>query len=313
MLASACSQFEEFEPEFDVYVLLPAEGLGDRSFADRVYEGTEFAISNSTARVSYIIPESFDDAQNWIRDIPNLQTYTSKPALIIIAGAQFGSTIEEMNAQFDPHKVVFFGQSDVAHSSLAVLDFRTYAPSYIGGYLSAQLKPGARSVIIAGMDVDFLRDYEKGFTQGVIDAGGIIDDPVYLSTSLTGFEMPDSAYIITTALLDQYDLVFALSAGSNFGIINACRDYPEQRYAVGIDADQSWMGKTVVTGSVTKDFGTILQQYIDDFSKGLFNDGNFMENYDSGSTDFLTNPHLLNEKSKTQELINIAIEKERNN
>jgi basic membrane lipoprotein Med (substrate-binding protein (PBP1-ABC) superfamily) len=122
--------------------------------------------------------------------------------------------------------------------------------------------------------------------------------------------MPDSAYQITKTLLATNDVVFALSTGSNSGIINAARNYTEQRYVVGVDTDQSWMGLNVVTGSVVKLFGADIYEYIELFSKGNFNDGHFIRSMEDGKTEFLMNDIVMGGMKIPQELIKIAVDKE---
>lgn len=315
LIVTSCKKetdFEVFNPEFEVFVLLPAEGIGDRSFVDIVYEGVEEARLDFNFRVNYIIPENLEKANEWIQNLPHLEGTTDLPTLVIIAGAQYVDYFKALKGNFGTHKVLFINGSFEEEEGLASITYHTYAPSYIGGYLSAQLKPGCRALVIEGFDAPFFAEYVNGFKQGVTDAGGIVNDPVFLSTDFSGFAMPDSAYRLTTNLLSENDLVFAMSAGSNLGIINAARDFPEQRYVIGIDSDQSWMGLNVVTGSVIMKLGLDCYEYIEDFSTGNFKEGNFVRTIEDGKTSFLINKHVLGEIKVPESLIKQAIEKEMN-
>jgi basic membrane protein A len=307
------SDFEIFNPDFEVFVLLPAEGLGDRSFVDIVYEGVETALIDFNFKVDYIIPENLEKANEWIKNLPQLEGTSNLPTLVIIAGAQYVDYFKALKGDFGTHKVLFINGSfkDEEKEGLASITYHTYAPSYIGGYLSAQLKPGCRALVIEGFDAPFFSEYVMGFKQGVIDAGGIVNDPVFLSTDFSGFAMPDSAYRLTTNLLSENDLVFAMSAGSNLGIINAARDYTQQRYVIGIDSDQSWMGLSVVTGSVIMLLGLDIYEYIDQFSHGNFDSGNYIRTMEDGKTSFLINNLVLGGGGIPDELLKTAIEKEK--
>lgn len=314
LLLSACSKepiLNIFKPDFEVFVLLPAEGLGDRSFVDISYEGVERATFDFNFRVNYVIPEDLDEADIWIKNLPNLESREGLNTLVVIAGAQYAETLGTLNGNFGSHKVLFINGVFEDNEALAATTYRTYAPSYIGAYLSTKLKPNCRAMVIAGFDAPFYVDYKKGFKQGVIDAGGIYHESMYISEDYSGFAMADSAYRLTEQLLPENDLIFALAAGSNMGIINAARNYPEQRYVIGLDSDQSWMGLNVVTGSVISLIGDDIYNYIKAFSQGTFESGNFVRTMEDGATSFFINKIVMGEIEIPENLIQIAIDKEK--
>lgn len=304
------STFDIFDPDFEVFVLLPSEGLGDRSFADVIYEGVETTSEDFNFSINYIIPESLMKGEEWISNIPQLKGDLNIPPLIIVAGSQFIAAVDRLSGDYGESKVLLLGGNTTEYEGLASVIYRTYAASYIGGYLSAQKITNCRAISIAGFDATFLTEYQQGFEQGVIDAGGTINETVFLSSGLSGFEIPDTAYILTNSLLPDNDLIFALSSGSNLGIINAARNFSEQRYVIGTDADQSWMGLTVVTGSVVKLFGLDIYNYIDEFSQGSFESGNFIRSMKDRESAFLINNLVLGNIEIPEDLLKTAIEKE---
>lgn len=299
-----------FVPEFEVYVLLPSEGLGDRSFADVIYEGVEAAALEYNFKVNYIVPENQEAADKWIAGIPELAPSVKGSALIIIAGNQYADAVNQLEGVSFENKILLLAGVAKEMDNVASIVYRTYGASYIAGYLSAKLVDGCRAAVVEGFDASFLEEYNAGFTQGVIDAGGTVNPTAYVSSGFDGFEMPDSAYILASKLLASNDLLFALSAGSNFGIINAARNYSGQRYVIGVDADQSWMGLGVVTGSVIKLFGDDILEYIRQFSEGQFDAGSFYRSMKEGKTQFLMNPTVMGNITIPDDLIKKAIEKE---
>lgn len=311
--ASACNKDDElynFVPEFEVFVLFPTEGIGDRSFVDGVYEGIEKTTQHFNFKVNYIIPDSLEAGNHWISRIPELESDVAPEALIIVVGSQYTGAIENLNGNFGKHFVFGLETTAGEQAKLAQVTFHTYAPSYISGYISAKMAAPCKALVVAGFDAPFLTEYIEGFNQGVADAGGTVSPPEFVSSGFSGFEMPDSAYRLTNKLLPEHNLLFALSSGSNQGIINAARNYPEQRYVVGVDADQSWMGLTVVTGSVIKLFDLVVLDNIGQFSGGNFISGNVVRTMEDGSTTFLMNDEVLGDAAVQEELIKTAIEKE---
>ncbi|MFH0761044.1 MAG: BMP family ABC transporter substrate-binding protein [Bacteroidota bacterium] len=313
MLTGACSSEQEglFDPDFEVYAVLPAEGLGDRSFVDVVYEGIEVAKKDFNFSVRYVIPDSLAAGEDWIAHIPELKGTVAPQILVIIAGNQYCGAVDRLKGSFGNSKILLLPGAAREHDGLASVSYRTYAPSYLGGYLSAGLIPGCRALVVEAFDAPFLREFRDGFEQGVTDAGGIVNSPVYIATGYEGFSMSDSAYSLTRSLLPENDLIYALGSGSNFGIINAARDYDEPRFVMGVDADQSWMGFTVVTGSVVILYDLEIYEYISEFSNGSFSSGHFTRTMAEGKISFLINRFVLGEITVSETLINTAIEKEK--
>ncbi len=311
-LSGSCQKEESliFSPDFEVFVLLPAEGLGDRSFADVVYEGVEAAALDYNFKVNYIIPETFEKGETWIEQIPSLGKSETEPHLIFIAGNQYTEAVNKLKNVRMENKIVLLAGIGEEAGHLASLVYHTYAPSYIGGYVSARLVNQCRATVIEGFDAPFLKEYSAGFKAGVRAAGGTVNPVHFVSTGFSGFEMPDSAYALTERLLPANDLIFALAAGSNFGIINAARDFPGQRYVIGVDSDQSWMGLKVVTGSVIKLFEDDILEIIGRFSEGRFVSGNFYRTFEEGKTAFLINEVVLDNAEIPESLVETAIRKE---
>lgn len=301
----------EFSPTFEVYALLPTEGVGDQSFVDIAYRGIESAKQDFNFIANYIIPNSLEEGEEWLVNIASLEKSINNDAFIIIVGTQYMAALDLLNGDYGSNKILFIGGEFNEYEGLAAINHHTYAPSYISSYISMQYCKQKQGVVVAALDADFLSEYIAGFNQGIIDAGGIANAPLYLSNDFSGFEMPDSAYRFTQKLLDENELIFALSAGSNFGIINAARDHDEQRYVVGVDSDQSWMGLSVVSGSVIKHLDLDIYEYIQNFAIGDFESGNITRTMEDYKTEFVINPLIIDNSIITQDIIDLAIEKEK--
>jgi basic membrane lipoprotein Med (substrate-binding protein (PBP1-ABC) superfamily) len=302
---------EPFAPAFEVYALFPPSGFGDRSYMDLVYEGIETAASDQEFTINYIIPESTGAGMEWIAGIPGLKPDHGESALIIVAGREYSPSVDSLNGSFGRHKVFLLDGGLRPQEGLATHSYRSYAPSYLAGYLSASLVKNCRAVMIGPFDAPFLSENQLGFRQGVEDAGGSVSPTVYLSSGFEGFDMIDSAYRTSQALAGSHDLIFALASGSNIGVIDALRNYPEKRYVVGIDADQSWMGLKVVTGSVVSRIDEDIREGISSFAAGSFVSGHFVRSMEDGRSDFIINTRVLGTAPVPQSLIDTAIRKEK--
>jgi len=296
-----------FHPLFTVNVIFPPEGLGDRSFVDEVYEGVEVAVQEISFEVDYIIPETIESGGLWLA---NCIQSADDPSLIIVGGNQYTDAVNALKGNFNGHKILLLEGIGEEYNGLASVFYHTWASSYIAGYLSAQLKEHCRAASICGFNAPFLTQYVDGFEAGVTDAGGTAGSRFYIADDFSGFEMPDSAYTLTAQLTDDFELFYGLATGSNFGIINALRDCAVQKYAIGINSDQSWMGYHVVTGSVVNQFGGVILDYIRQFQNLQFQSGSYYLSLEGGYTEFVVNPLLLSQ-GPDEALISRAIQKEK--
>lgn len=304
-------EIEPFNPVFEVYALFPSSGFGDRSYMDLVYEGIEEAALDQEFKINYVIPESTEDGIEWIAGIAELKPDYGDSALIIIAGRQFTQAVDSLNGNYGKHKVFMLDAGIMEQEGLAMHTFRAYAPSYLAGFLSASLIKNCRAVMIGPFDAPFLSENQLGFRQGVEDAGGTVSPTVFLSTGFEGFNMIDSAYRTALSLTGNHDLIYALASGSNIGIIDAVRNFPEKRYVVGIDSDQSWMGLKVVTGSVVCRIEEDIRDGISSFASGKFLSGHVIRSLEDGRSDFIINTRVLGTAPVPQSLIDTAIRKEK--
>jgi len=87
-------------------------------------------------------------------------------------------------------------------------------------------------------------------------------------------------------------------------------NYKQKRYVIGVDADQSWMGLTVVTGSAIALFEKDIYEYIGQYSKGKFKSGSYTMSIEDLRTQFLINKNVLGNVVIPQSLIDLAIKKE---
>jgi basic membrane lipoprotein Med (substrate-binding protein (PBP1-ABC) superfamily) len=314
LIMASCDKtidIEPFTPAFEVYALFPASGFGDRSYMDLVYEGIEKAAVDQEFKINYVVPESTDAGIEWIAGIPELKPDYGESALIIIAGREYTRSVDSLNGNYGKHKIFMLKGGIREQDGLATHDYRAYAPSYLAGYLSASLVKNCRAVIIGPFEAPFLSEHQLGFRQGVEDAGGTVSPAVYLSTGFEGFDMIDSAYSVAGSLIRNHDLIYALASGSNIGIIDAVRNYPEKRYVVGIDSDQSWMGLKVVAGSVIFRIDDDIREGINNFAAGKFISGHIIRTLEDGRSGFLINPRVLGTAPIPQSLIETAIRKEK--
>jgi len=142
--------------------------------------------------------------------------------------------------------------------------------------------------VIGGMSIPTVDEFVRGFLAGVEYAGGTVTAVEYLSETEEGFTDPEKADEVATRLYESADVIFPVAGGSGQGVFAAAKK-AEGRYVIGVDSDQSWMGRGIVIGSVVKRLDSSVVEAVHEVDSGKFLPGTHILGMAEGSVDFLVN------------------------
>jgi basic membrane protein A len=155
--------------------------------------------------------------------------------------------------------------------------FGQHEGSFLAGALAAWTTKSGRIGFIGGKDMPVIRAFLIGFREGATYARDDIRiDEVFLSAKdeeSSGFDNPALAYTEADSLYDRdVDIIFSVAGLSGNGIIRAA--VQNEKFVIGVDADQDHMAKGRILTSVMKrlDRATVeaLRRIIEgDFSPGI--------------------------------------------
>lgn len=272
--------------DMHVYVLYPVGGKGDRSFADAAYEGLVRASLKADFTKTEAEPGSVEQA----REIFN--EWISVPAkakeLIILIGQTYDVIVEQAGCDFNGRQVLFLDMNLGECPDLQSVNYETFAPSFLAGVAAMALSATGKAAVVEGMAIETVNRFTRGFTAGVEYGGGEVIEVAVLSDNETGFDHVERAKQEAERLFQRCDVIFPVAGASSAGVIEAAKTVPG-RYVVGVDTDQSYMGKKVVIGSVVKYLGQTVYDVVTKFSEGVFEQGRVSTGLEDGGTDFLVN------------------------
>jgi basic membrane protein A len=220
--------------------------------------------------------------------VPNLATAARKKAdLVISVGFDQAAAIAKVAKQFPDTKfaIIDVDQGDLAGKPKNVegLIFKEQEVGYLTGYLAGLVEKssGGKNTIgsVGGQKQPPVDRYIAGYQAGAKKA-----NPSIKLLNAYSNDWVDQAKC-KTAALNQIsagaDIVFQVAGGCGLGVLDAAKE--RQVWGIGVDADQSYLGKQVLTSALkrvdTSVFSTVKQVLAGKFQGGtnavfsLQNDG----------------------------------------
>jgi basic membrane protein A len=116
------------------------------------------------------------------------------------------------------------------------------------GIIAAKTTKSKKVGFVGGMDIPVIHHFEAGFKAGVLS----IDPTVQVQTVYTGkFDDPAAGKNTALAMINAgADVIFHAAGGTGDGAIEAAKE--KKVYAIGVDKDQSSLGKDTVISSMMK-------------------------------------------------------------
>ena len=250
--------------------------LNDRGFNQLAYQGLKRA--QRELGIQGRVLESPSSAAY----IPNLSSLARQGYdLIIGVGFDQANAVDSVAGKFPDRDfaIVDVDRNDLPHKPANVrgLLFREQQVGYLAGYLAALVakqgvgmaKPKLVISTVGGQKqppVDrFIAGYQAGAKKAV---PGIQTLNAY---SQNWVDQAKCKELAITQIAAGSQVVFAVAGGCGLGALDAAKE--RGVWAVGVDADQSYLGKHILT-SATKGVDQAVYQTIQDVVDGSFSGGN---------------------------------------
>lgn len=230
-------------------VLLINSVLGDKSYLDTAANGMKLIKDELGEKVETKVIEMGYDKSKWE---PALMDVSEQDWDIIIVGQFSMKEYLEKAAKEYPEKKYFIFDSSVNYDNgnyenVYSIEFKTNEASFLAGNLAAKLTgldiPNMNEEktigFMGGQDIPLINDFLIGYIQGAKYA----DEDTKVAISYVG-SFRDSAKGKEIALA-QYnsgaDINFNCAGQAGLGLLDAAK--MTEKYAIGVDADQSMMFK----------------------------------------------------------------------
>jgi basic membrane protein A len=226
-------------------------GLQDRSFNQLANEGVQRAQKDLGVQIRVLTSKSNGDY------VPNLSSLAQqKYDLVIGVGFLMADAMDTVASKFPSTKfaIIDVDQSTLKHKSSNVegLLFKEQQSGYLAGYLAGLYTKakGGKQVIgsVGGQKIPPVDHYIAGY-----QAGAKAADPKIQTLNGYSQDFVDQAKCKELALnqIQQgAQVVFQVAGQCGLGVIDAAKEKGVQ--AIGVDADQAYLGPQVLTSAIKK-------------------------------------------------------------
>ena len=272
-----------------VGVVLDVGGVDDKSFNHLAYIGLQKAQTKYKVKGFFVVSNAAAEY------VPNLTNFAAHDNMAIGVGFNMEQAVLTVATQF-PHKkfaLVDGCPADanfVCHNqaNVANLFFKEQESGYLVGVLTGLMEKGHyaglhRNVVgaMGGVSIPPVNRYIAGYVAGVHKV-----DPrakILLGYSQSFTNQGAGNLIGRAQIGNGAEVLFQVAGSSGLGYLHAAQQLG--KYGIGVDADQGYLGKYILT-SALKRVNVAVQLIIRDVVAGKFRGGDHLYNLKNNGTGF---------------------------
>ena len=253
----------------DVYriaMITDVAGVNDQSFNQSAWEGLEKAQKDLGVEVKYL--ESKQDADY----STNVEALVDEEVdMIIGVGSKLAPIIEEAAKDYPDQKFVLVDDTfDKIPENVETILFDAEQSAYLAGLIAGKMTKTNNVGFIGGMDISVINTYKYGYLAGVNDANPSCKTSSQFANSFT--DQAKGKAIAEQMMSSGVDTIFIAGGDVGTGAIEAIKE--ANKYAVGVDRDQSSLAPDNVLTSAIKRVDIGVYETVKNFVNGEFKGGN---------------------------------------
>jgi basic membrane protein A len=256
-----------------VALITDTGGLNDRSFNSLSYAGLQRAEKELGIQGDVVQSNSEADY------VPNLTKFAQQGFNLVIAvGFLMTDAVEQVSKQYPNTKFLILDVPVTDRANVVGAVFKTEQSAYLAGAMAGLLerasgvaKMNEKNVVgvVGGMQIPPVTEYIAGFQQGVKKTNPSGTVLIKWTNSFTDQAL--GSQIAQSEISSGADIVFQLAGGAGIGVITAAKTAGV--YAIGADADQSYLAPNTVLTSTLKGVDTATYDVIQQVQNNQFKSG----------------------------------------
>lgn len=273
-LTVGCTQEDENAGKDQVKVGMVTDvgGVNDQSFNQSAWEGLERAEEELGIKASYV--ESSKEADY----NPNMETLLDAGNdLIWGIGYKMGGAINDGANQNPDQKYAIIDYSydkneyfpEGTPSNVVGVVFKAEQASFLVGYIAGKMTETGKVGFVGGMEGDIIGAFDYGFHAGVKHANPDVEVIRQYAESFT--DAAKGKAIANSMYQEGADVVFHAAGGVGDGVIEAAKE--QNKWAIGVDRDQSDLAPENVLTSAMKRVDNAMFNIAKDLKEGNFPGG----------------------------------------
>ncbi|MDP9750511.1 MULTISPECIES: BMP family lipoprotein [Thermoanaerobacter] len=258
--------------DFRVGLVTDVGGINDRSFNQMAYEGLQKAAKELGITVNVIQSKKMEDY------VPNLSNFAQQGYNLVIAvGFMMHDAVEEVSQKFPDTKFLIIDSEITDRPNVSSAMFKEEQVGYLVGAMAGLMEKekvgkvkGTNTIgVVGGMQIPPVDRFIAGYQQG---AKAVNPDIKILLNYTNNFDDPATGKQMALTQISQgAEIVFQVAGGTGEGVIKAAQE--KNVYAIGVDADQSYLAPDHVLTSAVKRVDVATYDVIKDTLNGNFKSG----------------------------------------
>lgn len=251
LCSAGCADFKTGKNEvFTISMVTDAGGVDDQSFNQSAWEGLQEFSKQTGANVSYIESTQTSDF------VTNMDKLADRNCdLIWGIGFAMADALEraaKMNVDIN-YAIADNSYGDETLPNVTGVVFRSQEAAFLVGYIAGKTTKTNNVAFIGGIRGDIISQFEYGYTAGVKYAAKELNKDIKINSQYVE-SFSDEAKGKATAskmYLNGCDIIFSAAGGCGNGVIEAAKE--ADKFAIGVDRDQSYLApKNVLTSALKK-------------------------------------------------------------
>ena len=251
--------------EYSIAMITDVAGVNDHSFNQSAWEGLEKAKKDLGVEVKYL--ESKQDADY----STNVETLIDEEVdLIVGVGAKLAPTIEKAAKDYPDQKFVIVDETyEKIPSNVETVLFKAEQSAYLVGLIAGKMTKTNDVGFIGGMDISVINTFKYGYMAGVKTANSKCKLQSQYANSFT--DQAKGKAIANQMISNGTDTIFIAGGDVGTGAIEAIKE--ANKYAIGVDRDQSDLAPDNVLTSAIKRVDIGVYETVKSFIEGKFEGG----------------------------------------
>ena len=234
--------------DISVGIVLGAGSINDQSFNQSTWEGLQKAKADFGIEIKYLESKQESDY------IQNIETLMDEDTdLIIGVGYQLKDSIEESAKNYPEQKFAILDETyDTIQENVIPVVFKEEESAYLVGVMAAKMSKTNKVGFIGGLPAPSVVRHQYGYKYGVTNTN-------------------KGKSIAKQMQSSNADIILAAAGDSGTGAIEAAKE--ANKYAIGVDRDQSDLAPENVLTSAVKKLNVASYDLVKDLVEGTFKGG----------------------------------------
>ena len=258
-------------------------GINDQSFNQSTWEGLS-ALPTDEFEIAHLVSKTDADYDT------NIQTFIDDGYdLILCTGFKLAEATKKAAEANPDQKFAIIDDASIDLPNVACLMFAQEQASYLVGIVAGMASESGVVGYVQGMVSENMNLFGIGFIEGVLSVN---PEATVLQYNANSFgDVAAGSAAVKNFVTKGADVVYHAAGGTGAGVITGCQE--NGIYAIGVDADQSYLAPETVITSAMKRVDIAAQDISKAVKEGTFKGGITMYDINNGGVDVAPTQDLL--------------------